>query len=262
MPGEAIEVMPAELEEAERTMVPEFVDVAKTREDPLRGFGVTDAEARTLVSWVSLTGVVYPLAGIMPGLPPDRARLLKMTMPTMPILPVDLYSRGTDMTWDKFMHTTTDTYIHHYPGILDLKVNAAAGAYDVVGMTNWRSAKVTRRLVFSDKLGLEAGKPYVVFDFWKQELLGIFTDSTQIGIEPHDTRVLLVHPLCDHPQLVGTSRHISGAYSVSDLAWEGQKHILRGSSNTVENDPYSWFIIFLIFTIRAVQQASLERKSM
>ena len=65
-------------------------------------------------------------------------------MPTMPILPVDLFSRGTDMALDTFKHTRPDFYIHNYPEILDLKVNAKTGVYDVVAMTNWHSAR--RRL--------------------------------------------------------------------------------------------------------------------
>ena len=40
--------------------------------------------------------------------------------------------------------TQADYYIHNYPEILDLKVNAAAGVYDVVGLTNWRSAPANR----------------------------------------------------------------------------------------------------------------------
>ena len=54
-------------------------------------------------------------------------------MPTLPFLPVDLFSRGTDMPWDTFKHTPADYYIHNYPEIFDLKVHTAAGVYDVVG---------------------------------------------------------------------------------------------------------------------------------
>ena len=39
----------------------------------------------------------------------------------------------------------------------------------------------------------------------------------KVEIEPHDTRVLLIHPLLNRPQLIGTSRHITGAYSISGL---------------------------------------------
>jgi hypothetical protein len=245
MPGEGIDVSPLmSVEEAKKKMVPRFIEVTKTREDPLAGYGVTLAEVRTLVTYASLTGVVYPLASIMADLPEERARLLKMTMPTLPILPVDLFSRGTDMTWDKFKHTTPDLYIHNYPEILDLKINAESGIYDVVGLTNWRNETAVRDISFSEKLGLKANIPYIFFDFWKHELLGVFRDHLGVSIEPHDTRVLSIHPLLERPQLIGTSRHITGAYSILELNWDITSNKLSGSSETVSGDPYSLFIYF------------------
>ena len=128
MPGEGMELGERiSVEEARRRRPAEVVETARTREDPMIGFGVTTAEARTLVSLVALTGVVYPLAGVMPELPPERLPLLQRTMPTMPIAPMDLFSRGTDVDWDTFKHVRADDYIHHYPEILDLKVEAKAG---------------------------------------------------------------------------------------------------------------------------------------
>jgi hypothetical protein len=245
MPGEGLELgPPMSVAEAEKKRVSHVMGTIRTRENPLTGLGVTLPEARTLVSYVALTGVAYPLASVMPELPEERVQLLKKTMPTMPIFPVDLFSRGTDMRWDTFKHTTADDYIHNYPETLDLKVNAASGMYDVVGLTNWRSWTTTRELCFADKLGLKPGAPYIAFDFWRQKLLGVFTDRLEVGIEPHDTRVLLIHPVLNRPQLIGTSRHITGAYSIRTLAWDVSTHTLRGVSDTVADEPYTlWFYV-------------------
>jgi hypothetical protein len=242
MPGEGMELLPPmTVEEATRKRDPRVVQTARTREDPMAGFGVTMAEARTVVTYVSLSGVAYPMASVMSELPEERVDLLKKTLPTVPILPVDLFSRGTDMQWDVFKHTTPDTYIHNYPEILDLKVSARSGTYDVVGLTNWRSGTATRELVFADKLGLGRGSSYVVFDFWNQKLLGVFQDRIEVEVEPHDTRVLHVHPVLDRPQLVANSRHITGAYSILDLAWDATTAELRGSSETVPGEDYALF---------------------
>ena len=81
------------------------------------------------MTYVALTGVVYPLASVMPELPEERVKLLKATMPTLPILPADLFSRGTDTGWDTFRHVQADYYVHNYPDILDLKVNRRRGRY-------------------------------------------------------------------------------------------------------------------------------------
>jgi hypothetical protein len=243
MPGEGIDVSPLmSAEEAKKNMAPRTIQVALTREDPFTGFGTTLDEARTLVSVISLTGVAYPLTSIMPRLPEERVKLLKMTMPTLPILPVDLFSRGSDITWDKFKFTTPDTYIHDYPEIIDLKINAISGTYDVAALTNWRGEKITKFISLPDKLGLEKKTPYVVFDFWNQKLIGVLNDSLDVDIQPHDTRVLLIHPLQDHPQLIGNSRHISGVYSILSLKWDNKAKILSGSSETIKGDPYSLFV--------------------
>ncbi len=244
MAGEGIELAPhTSFEEAAKKRPAPVLEVARTRENPLVGFGTTLAEARTLVSFLSLTGVVYSLSSATPELPEERARLLQMTLPSMPILPIDLFSRGKDLAlWDLFKHTTPETYIHNYPEILDLKVNAKSGVYDVVGLTNWRGETATREVAFKDKLGLDDNSHYIAFDYWGQKLAGVFQNRMKIEIEPHDTRVFLLHPLLDHPQLIGTSRHITGAYSILDLQWDAARKSLRGSSQTVPHDVYSLWI--------------------
>jgi hypothetical protein len=243
MPGEGLELgEPMTVEEAKVKRPASVVATARTREEPLAGFGTTAAEARTLVSFVSLTGVAYPLASVMPELPEARVKLLQSTMPTMPIAPLDLFSRGTDMQWDIFKHTQADYYVHNYPEILDLKVNAKSGVYDVVGFTNWRSATASRKISFADKLGLGSGSSYIAFDYWRQKFLGVYKDGMEIEIEPHDTRVVLLHPALGRPQMIGSSRHITGAYSIEDQSWDGAT--LRGVSRTVPGDPYTlWFYL-------------------
>jgi len=258
MPGETdVEPVMSVAEAMKRRPSP-VIEAERSREEPQSGFGMTLAEARTVVSHIALSGVVYSLGSVLPELPEERVRLLKMTLPTMPIFPIDLFSRGTDMPmWDIFKHTTPDDYIHNYPEILDLKVNAPAGVYDVAAVTNWRSWTMTRPLSFADKLGLSPQSSYVVFDFWSQKLLGVFKGKMDVTVEPHDTRVLLIHPLLPRPQLVGTSRHISGAYSIKDVAWEGAKNRLRGTSETVPGEDYTlWFYVPEGTTAAQVRAAS------
>jgi hypothetical protein len=243
MPGEGMELeTPMSVEEARQKRYASLLRVISSREDPVMGIGTTLPEARTVVTYVALTGVVYPVASVMPELPEERVKLLKMTLPTMPILPIDLFSRGTDAKWDTFRHTTSDDYIHNYPEVLDVKVNAQSGVYDVVALTNWRSWTTNRELSFADKLGVDPEVSYVAFDFWAQKLLGVFKGKMAVTIEPHDTRVLLIHPLVNHPQLVGTSRHITGAYSIQRMEWDEAQNRLRGSSVTVGGDPYTLWI--------------------
>jgi len=242
MPGEGVELgPPMTLEQVKQTRHPSVLGTAREREQPLTQFGTTLAEAHTLVTYLALTGVVYPLASVMPELPPERVNLLKMTLPPLPIFPMDLYSRGTDMQFDRFKYTTANNYIHNYPELLDLKVNAASGIYDVVGVTNWRSEVSNKRVSFEQQLGLSSGS-YLVFDFWNQKFLGAFDGSVDVKVLPHDTQVLLIHPAVGHPQLLGTARHISGSYSINAMGWEEAASRLRGRSTTIAGEPYTIWV--------------------
>ncbi|MGH9396938.1 MAG: glycoside hydrolase family 36 protein [Terriglobia bacterium] len=262
MPGEMDVEPPMTVAEAMKRRPAPVVATAREREKHLHGFGTTLAEAHTVLSWVALSGVVYSLGSLVAELPQERTKLLQMTLPTMPILPIDLFSRGTDMPmWDIFKHTTPDDYIHNYPEIVDLKINQPAGVYDVAGLINWRGWPIVRDLLFADKLGLNPDARYVVFDFWEQKLLGVFRGRMVVAIDPYDTRVLLIHPLLNRPQLVGTSRHITGADSIKRLAWDGLRNSQRGTSETVPGDDYTlWFYVPNGVTVSKVR-AETSRKA-
>jgi hypothetical protein len=257
MPGEGVELNPPmSLEQVKQTRHPSVLDTARDREQPLTQFGTTLEEAHTLVTYLALTGVVYPLASVMPELPEERVNLLKKTLPTLPVFPVDLYSRGTDMHWDRFKYTTAENYIHNYPDILDLKVNAASGVYDVVGVTNWRSEPLHNKLSFTDKLGLPSGS-YAVMDFWKSKLLGVFDAGIDVDVSSHDTDVLLIHPALDRPQLMGTARHISGSWSIDEQAWDSSTNRLHGRSSTIAGEPYRlWIRVPAGFSLSAATASS------
>jgi hypothetical protein len=254
MPGEGLELgRRMTMEEAKGKRTPDLLKEIATREEPPSGVGVSDAEARTLVSFISLTGVAYPVGNVMPGLAPERLKLLQQTMPTMPILPLDLFSRGTKARDTIFRYTQPDFYIHNYPEILDLKVSAKPETYDVVGFTNWRSEVTRRKISLADKLGLESGTGYIVFDFWNQKLLGVFADELELTIEPHDTRVLSIHPALNRPQLVGNSRHITGAYSILNQQWDSANATLTGTSQSIPGENYKlWFYIPKAMTLARV----------
>ncbi|MGE5082960.1 MAG: hypothetical protein ACM3ND_08650, partial [Acidobacteriota bacterium] len=77
-----------------------------------------------------------------------------------------------------------------------------------------------------------------------QKLLGTFSDHVDVPIAAHDTRILLIHPVRERPQIIGLSRHISGSYSLLSQNWDPSRKILRGVSASVPGVPYSlWFHI-------------------
>lgn len=259
MPGEGMALSTlSTMVQAAATQSPSAVDALRARDESPNGFGTTLAEARTLVTYTSLTGVVYAVGDVMPDLPPDRVQLLRETMPTLPILPIDLFSRGTEK--NVFMPVPGMVRTPHFPEVLDLKINASAGIYDVVAETNWGDKDVDRILSFS-QLGLPLDSKFVVFDFWNQQPLGVFSNQLHLSIEPHDTRVLALHPIVQHPQLIGTSRHISGTYSVLSQGWDAAAKDLYGESKTIPSVLYTlWFYLPDGYRQSSVQVTSKKGK--
>lgn len=242
MPGEGLSMIPRmSVDEARKRRVPELIKTIEEREHPT-AIGTTDAQARTMVSFVSLSGVAYPVADYLLDLPDARVDLLRKTLPTVPILPSDLFSRGHNITFTQFRDMKADDFIHNYPEIIDLKIGVLGERYDVVALTNWRSNATSRLLPFAQKLGLQDDAKYVVFDFWHQQPLGIFTKQMKVEIGPYDTRVLQIYPLLDRPQVVGTSRHITGSYSLRKLEWDGRNRTLHGVSQSIPGQRYTLWV--------------------
>lgn len=80
-----------------------------------------------------------------------------------------------------------------------------------------------------EELGLPKGK-YHVYDFWKQTYRGIV--DTKVSWDPlagGQCQVLALRPVQDHPQVLGTERHISqGAYDLDAVKWDSAKMNLSG----------------------------------
>lgn len=188
---------------------------------------LTLEEARTCASLLSLSGMQYLSGDDLLTLEEERMDLIKKTIPTLPIYPIDVFGRGRDRS--------------NYPDIVDLKVNRHSRTYDVVAATNWTNEPVTRTLSFAKELGLEAGQQYLVFDFWQEQLTGVFESDFQFEIPPHGTRVFLIHKQTGQPLLLATNRHISGTFSISDYTADMDGLTLKGASATVPGVPYSLF---------------------
>ena len=231
-------------------------DVVMVR-DPL-----TMEEGITIVSSIALTGQTYMISDfiadfskerlqrflssklsndfarqypdLVKALSEEKLELYKKTMPTMPITAMDLYPFRTK--------PICCPRPANYPEVLDLKVNAESGVYDVVAIYNWKDKPTTKTISFEEDLGLYPDKEYLIFDFWNLQLEGIFKDRIQTEVPAHGTRVLITRPLSNNPQLLATSRHITGAFSIKALRWNTTKLTLSGTSQAVPEASYSLFI--------------------
>jgi hypothetical protein len=157
----------------------------------------------------------------------QRLDLIKKTIPTMPIFPIDLFGRSR--------------YPNHYPEIVDLKINAATGVYDVIAATNWDTTSGSRCISVNRDLYLDSNYTYLIFDFWNEHFIGEVKDEFEAEIPAHDTRTFLVHRKQKQPQLLATNRHISGAFSIKKNVWNQSEMTLNGISETVPGAMYSLY---------------------
>ena len=178
--------------------------------------------ARALTSWVTLTGQLNASSIQFESLSPERLHLLQRTMPAHGLKPrpVDLFEQRIPRVW---LLTDDDGTTRR----------------DVIGLFNWdekESITIDRSV---QEIGLPAAKAYVGFDYWADEFVEPFSDKLEATLPAASCRILAVRPLASHPQVIGTSRHIT--QGVTDLIaerWDADTKRLTGTSDVVGGDPY------------------------
>jgi len=93
------------------------------------------------------------------------------------------------------------------------------------------------------ELGLVPQTDYLAFEFWTRRFLGAVRDTLSPGpIDPRfEVQVICLRQRVAHPQLLGTSRHVTcGGPDLSDIAW--REGVLSGVSTLVAGDPYAVYL--------------------
>jgi hypothetical protein len=197
-------------------------------------------EARTVVTAIALTGQLYMASDFMDQLPSGRLDLYKKTMPTTPIVPVDLYPYRVESN-KKDGVVWCCPKVKEFPRAIDLKVASLTGEYDVVALFNWADEEQSQTVRFEEDLGLDPGN-FIVFDFWNQNLMGYIDRSITTLIPAHGTHVFIIRPLLERPQIVATSRHITGSVSIKQITWNEGISSLSGISEVPAEALHSIFI--------------------
>jgi len=113
-----------------------------------------------------------------------------------------------------------------------------------------------------DKVGLERQRDYLLFDFWNQKFLGKARGEYSTDLPAHACQVLSLRPAQDHPQLIGTDRHITmGAVELKGEKWDASKKELRLKIELVENYPTELTIYTAGRTFREVQAIGVEAQA-
>jgi hypothetical protein len=202
---------------------------------------LTFEEGKTIVTAIALTGQLYMASDFMDKLPLKKIELYRKTMPTTPIVPVDLYpykiesNKRDGIVW-------CCPRVREFPKAIDLKVNGSTGVYDVVALFNWSDEMSQKSIDFDKDLGLDKEKKYTAFDFWNQKPVMIADHMISCELPAHGTRVFIIRETKNFPQLIATSRHITCAVSVKDMSWDLNSNTMKGLSEIIAGSPYSIFI--------------------
>jgi hypothetical protein len=178
-------------------------------------------QARAWATMVGITGQLLMTSDDMPKLGDDRVEILRRIFPVADIRPMDLYP------------------LPGKPRIFDLRVSTPqAGQWDVVAMFNWDSRSTVSLRLEPKELGWPAGD-YVYYDVWEKKLLGVGKTGLMLGLPPTSCKLVAARPMTSHPQLVGTSRHITqGADDLLEARWDSAAGKWVGRSRVVGGDPY------------------------
>jgi alpha-galactosidase len=119
-----------------------------------------------------------------------------------------------------------------------LEVNRPFESWVVLGRTGGQFDEIR-----FDELGLNPAGRYLVFEFWQKKYRGSHTGSFPPGPLPasFNSQVFIIRERLARPQVVATSRHITGGgVDLLDVQWKDG--VLSGRSQVVGRDPYEIYI--------------------
>jgi hypothetical protein len=208
---------------------------------------LSEREAWRSTMVTSLTGSLLLLTDKPERYLGEYAEPARRAVPVLMTVPGQLYdvdpSRSSEL-WradvevsgrdPKPFDASLETSVHLY----ELDIERPFGSWVVLG----RTGGDIERIPF-DELGLDPSKEYAVFDYWEKRLLGTFSGSFAPGQVPprYNSQVFVIRERVPHPQVLSTSRHITGGgVDLVDLAWDGAR--LSGRSHVVAGDPYEIYV--------------------
>ena len=208
---------------------------------------LSEREAWRSTMVTSLTGSLFLLTDKPERYLGEYAEPARRAVPVLMTVPGQLYdvdpSRSAEL-WRADVEVSGrdpkpfDASLEPGAHLYQLDIERPFGSWVVLG----RTGGDIDRIPF-EQLGLEASREYVVFDYWERRLHGTFSGSFAPGAVParYNSQVFVIRERLAHPQVVATSRHITGGgVDLLDLSWDGTR--LSGRSRVVAGDPYEIYL--------------------
>lgn len=178
-------------------------------------------QAKSRAVSISLLGLPFTFGDDFKVLDEERVDILKRALPIIDMHPMDL----------------NDADFNREDMLINLNVAKDYEEYTVSGVFNLKETPEKRIVKLDEDLHLTDGK-YLVYDYFRNEFLGIFDKEIELNFVPYEVRVLAVRPYQERPQVVSTSRHITqGAAEIKAMSFEDNTISL--TADLVANDSYT-----------------------
>lgn len=93
--------------------------------------------------------------------------------------------------------------------------------------------------VTTGAIGFDKNKKYVVYDFWNENPLGVYSgeDMFEQNLDKGEALIYSVKELENHPQIIGTNRHVMcGMFEITDEIWEMNSHTLKFNASLIGDE--------------------------
>jgi hypothetical protein len=127
--------------------------------------------------------------------------------------------------------------------VFALKIKKPFGEWTVAGFFNADLSKTARKQFSCSRLGLDPGKTYLAFDFWKHQFLGEITNELGVTIQPGSVSLITLHEKSGKPQFISTDRHVlQGAIEIEQVNWHESAQTLSGTSTGPLNTSHNVYV--------------------
>ena len=179
---------------------------------------------RTWISICAMLGYSFLLGGDLRNTSDERFHIISRALPVYGkcAKPIELMNDTLPKTW-----------------VLDTDEDACISK--VVGLFNWGYDEMEEVKLDFAKCGLDADKTYIFFDFWNRKFLGEFHSSFSMYLPPRNCMILHIREVSDKPSIIGTDRHVTGAYAVDEFEWDAENLTIKGISSGPNGTKHSLF---------------------
>jgi hypothetical protein len=173
---------------------------------------LTVPQAQAAASIIALSGGTMISGDRLYQLDPARLEILKKVLPAYgeAARPIDLFEKS-------------------FPEIFVLKIQKNFGDWWLVGFFNWDENATTTRDLELARVGADAQKTYLAYEFWTQRLVAEGSRILSLKFDPSSVNLLAIREKREVPQVLGTDRHYTqGALELEDVKWEAATRTLSG----------------------------------